>query len=153
MDFTVGGDGVNVSSRLESLTKSYGAMILISPATHQETCEYFVTRPIDKVLIRGKKEPVWIFQVLGGSNYQLSVAEEFFCEGMEAYKNRDFLAASELFGKGAETDGPCLVFRERCKELRRLPPESDLGHGTGRREGCCAPHRKELGNPAARDNG
>ena len=125
MDFTVVGDGVNVSSRLERLTKSYGAMILISPSTHQETCEYFVTRPLDKVLIRGKQEPVWIFEVLGDLNYQLSAAEAAFSEGIEAYKNGDFAAALEFFTKGAEADRPCLVFRERCKELMENPPDPD----------------------------
>ena len=124
MDFTVVGDGVNVSSRLERLTKSYGTQILISPATQEETCRDFVTRPIDNVLIRGKKEPVWIFEVLGDSSYQLSPAEVAFLEGMEAYKTGDFAAASELFGQGAETDRPCKVFRLRCQDLVDNPPDS-----------------------------
>ena len=124
MDFTVVGDGVNVSSRLEKLTKSYGTRILISPATQEETCRDFVTRPIDKVLIRGKKEPVWIFEVMGDLNYELSAAEAVFSEGMEAYKKGNFAAAAKLFDQGAETDRLCYVFRERCKELTDNPPDA-----------------------------
>lgn len=125
MDFTVVGDGVNVSSRLERLTKSYGCTILISNATYQEIGEDFVTRYIDQVIVRGRKKAVHVIEVLGDANYQLSEAEKAFGQGIEAYQKRDFATACQFFAQGADTDPTAKVFLARCRELEENPPGPD----------------------------
>ncbi len=143
MDFTVVGDGVNVSSRLERLTKSYGSMILIGKRTFEEVGQHFVTRPIDRVLIRGKKKPEQLIEVLGDANYQLSEAEKCFCMGMEAYKKKDFATACQWFGKGAETDRPSQVFLARCQKFQEDPPHPDWdGAWLWEERGMCVPASK-----------
>ena len=125
MDFTVVGRGVNVSSRLERLTKSYGSVILIGSSTYKEVGEHFVTRPIDRVLIRGTKSPSRLIEVLGDVNYQLSEAEEYFCQGLEAYERKDFATACKWFAKGAQTDRPSQVLLARCERFLEDPPRPD----------------------------
>ncbi|MDA2925498.1 hypothetical protein MYX65_12775, partial [Acidobacteria bacterium AH-259-L09] len=91
----------------------------------QEVAEHFLTRPIDRVLVPGKKDPIEIIEVLGDANYQLSEGEQYFCQGIEAYRERDFATAGQFFGKGAQTDPPCRVFLARCRRFMEAPPKPD----------------------------
>ena len=137
MDFTVIGDDVNIASRLAKLTKSYGVTILISNSTNQELGEHFVTRPIDRVRIPGRKDPVELIEVLGDTSYQLSEGQTHFSQGIEAYREKNFAAAFDYFGKGAETDPLCRGFLSRCRTLMEDPPQPDW-------DGVWALERREL---------
>lgn len=66
MDSTVLGDNVNLASRIENLTKSYGASILISDSTFRLLKESltFQCRELDWVHVKGKSQPVGIYEVL-----------------------------------------------------------------------------------------
>jgi len=65
MSYTVIGDAVNLGSRLESLNKQYGTRIIISDATRQRLAGRYLTRPLGDVVVKGKSEPVAIFELLG----------------------------------------------------------------------------------------
>ncbi len=67
MAYTVLGDAVNLGSRLEGLTKNYGVNIIVSETTRNAIPE-FVFRELDLVRVKGKNEPVAIFEPVGHKN-------------------------------------------------------------------------------------
>jgi len=67
MAYTVLGDAVNLGSRLEGLTKNYGVNIIVSETTKNAIPE-FIFRELDLVRVKGKQEPVAIFEPVGHKN-------------------------------------------------------------------------------------
>lgn len=63
-NYTVIGDSVNLASRLESLNKNYGTHIIISEFTYEIVKDSFNCKELDTVNVKGKKEPVKIYELL-----------------------------------------------------------------------------------------
>ena len=56
------GDHVNIASRLEGLNKIYGTMILANETTYENSKQDFNWRKVDKTLVKGRKEPIYVFE-------------------------------------------------------------------------------------------
>ena len=63
--YTAVGDPVNVASRLEGLSKEYGVHIVIGDATRQAAGDAFEYRFLDLVAVKGRAEPVQVYELLG----------------------------------------------------------------------------------------
>jgi adenylate cyclase len=63
MSYTVIGDAVNLGSRLESLNKQYGTTVIISDTTRARLKGQYDVRPLGDVIVKGKTQPVAIFEV------------------------------------------------------------------------------------------
>jgi len=129
-NFTVMGDIVNLSSRIEGANKIYGTQILITETTSLLLNENIVTREIDTIVVPGKNEANKVFEIMGMKgmmNAKLLELREKFAEGLTAYRNRDWKNAQEAFKICLElspNDGPSLTFQKRTEQLQINPPES-----------------------------
>lgn len=65
MDYTLMGDTVNLGSRLEGITKTYGVRTAISEFTYERVKDRVYARELDLVRVKGKLEPVRIYELMG----------------------------------------------------------------------------------------
>ena len=105
MDVGVVSDTVNTAARMEGLTKYYGAGLLASEYTLAgiPNPEDFAHRYLGKVLVKGKVEPLGIYEFLDADTPEQAQAKAdtmaVFVQSLEAYFARDFGAAVEGFAQ------------------------------------------------------
>jgi adenylate cyclase len=65
LEYTVIGDGVNTTSRLQTLNKEFSTMILISETTYEAVKDNFECRLMPESVLRGKTRPIQFYEVIG----------------------------------------------------------------------------------------
>ncbi|AEJ19659.1 adenylate/guanylate cyclase domain-containing protein [Gracilinema caldarium] len=123
MQNTVISDAVNLASRLESITKVFNISIAISDETFKSLKDpgAYMYRFIGKVRVKGKEDPVSVFEIYDGLDPQLlehkMKANSFFEQGMMSYYQKDFNDAMYQFRKVLEIipeDGAAIFYLDNC---------------------------------------
>jgi len=129
-DYTVIGDTVNLSSRLESLNKVYGTHIIISEFTADRIRDRFQLRKLDTVKVIGKDISVPIYELMASGkncNPLLKELAALYEAGLAQYCRRKWAPAMEKFREGLvlkPDDPPCRLFIRRIEAfLQAAPPE------------------------------
>ncbi len=134
-DYTVIGDNVNLTSRLEGLTKLYGVSIVVSESTWSSARDQFVGRELDLVRVKGKQKPTAIYQLMDTRENFGSYREalELYEKAIELFRAGDWPQARDLFQKVAALwpgDPPSLSYQQRCADLIETTPGSDWSYIT-----------------------
>jgi adenylate cyclase len=126
------GDQVNLGSRLEGLNKVYGTEIIIGENTARLVNGSFILREIDWVRVKGRKQPVSIYELIGRKNSSLSKERieilECYAAGLKAFRNQCWNEALGYFERTQSfqpQDTPSLVMSKRCTEYKKSPPQKD----------------------------
>ena len=142
-NYTMMGDHVNLAARCESGAKSYGAYTMVTEHTKTEAEEYgdrCVFRVLDQIVVKGKTEPVRVYEIYGlEEDVDAKDREciELYEEGYRLYLQQDWAGARRHLEDAALLEprqpdedpsiktNPSLVLLERCCHLEEDPPGED----------------------------
>ncbi|MBL8033506.1 MAG: adenylate/guanylate cyclase domain-containing protein [Leptospiraceae bacterium] len=137
MDGTVIADAVNLASRIESLTKNYGAGTLISDVSWNSISDKsaYGYRLVDRVAVKGKNEPVGLIEVFNSDSDEVRRMKErqkpAFQEALLYYQKGDFQQAKTAFLQlMAENnqDKTLKLYLTRIEQHLKNPPIEWLGY-------------------------
>jgi len=143
-NYTVMGDQVNIGARCETVCKEFGVGIIITKNTRRAAGEgEFVYRHLGKLIIKGRKEPVDIYQLVSFAedlNLHLIETVEKFNEGIRCFLNREWKEAANIFRETKKVEqslinpyspliNPSVFYLKRCRHFQTFPP-SEQWQGT-----------------------
>ncbi len=142
-NYTMMGDAVNLAARCESGAKSFGVYTLVTETTvalARAQGARCVFRELDRIVVKGRSQPVEIFELVGLEEDVAPAALEcleLFAKARAHYLRQEWAGAEEAFaaaavlepnqpGRDAGVEGnPSLIMLERCRQLRAAPPPAD----------------------------
>ncbi|MCX7150410.1 MAG: adenylate/guanylate cyclase domain-containing protein [Rhodocyclales bacterium] len=125
--YTVMGDAVNLGSRLEGITKQYGVGFIAGESTRELLKKEFVFRELDRVRVKGKEDPVGIYEPVGEEG-KVSAEDmeeiKLWNQALRAYRAQDWDKAEVTLMNLQRMQPRYLydLYAKRVEHLRKEPP-------------------------------
>jgi len=126
--YTVLGDNVNLGSRLEGLTKQYGVKLIVGETTREGQTD-FLFRNLDRVRVKGKDEPVEIYEPVcrtADATDEIRAELDQYHQALEAYRSQKWDEARAIFTSLKETYGERFVYDMYLKDRMTTTNEAML---------------------------
>ncbi|MCL2804997.1 MAG: adenylate/guanylate cyclase domain-containing protein [Treponema sp.] len=130
MNYTIMGNAVNLSARLEGVNKQYGTWILASHETVRETGDVLLYRKLDRVRVVGINEPVRLCELIDIAETACENDKKrvlIFHEALDHFEKRNWKLAAEGFRDALsfkpQDDEPAKMYLERSEKYIITPPE------------------------------
>jgi len=136
LNYTMTGDQVNLTARLESSAKQLGISIQVGENIYEKVKDRFIFRDLGKVIVVGRNQSLNVYElisVLDEKNDKTSTLLDLFHQGLEFYYKQDWKNAIKYFKKSDEHEEkyiarkttPSQVFIKRSEEFKKNPPAKD----------------------------
>ena len=125
------GDSVNLASRMENLTKHFGATLVLDAATRERivAADQFMLRPLGSVIVEGRAQAMEVYECMAcypeALRDRILANHNAYSDALAAYRAGAWVQAQKCFEsclEGCEQDRVVHGFAQRCRDrsLRRM---------------------------------
>ena len=133
MNYTMMGDTVNLTARLESGAKQYGIETQVGSKIYEAVKDKFTFRMLDYAIVKGRSEPERTYELISEKGKEPEIYKEIlplWDKAIELYTNQNWDEAIKVFNQCDKLEEdyigrpntPCRFYIKRCEEFKENSP-------------------------------